>query len=192
MGWLMVNTLNQAVDVEDINFNKIGKINVGEAYGSFGQHTSPQYLKIRFRNSSGSIQTGYLFADWGGAAGDVDTPWTNFHVGTVTLKDYSTLNNVTHKIYNVRRTTNIYKPDGTTIIDTISAGGQVAMMSSYAGESGTSNPDWMLIHYYKKTSSSAWQSILGSVSEFNLYHGFVPIGLNHGSTKNTLSVYGNW
>lgn len=191
MGWLQVNTLNQAVDVEDYNFNKIGKINVGEAYGSFGPHTSPQYLKIRFRNSSGNIAEGILFADWGGASGDVDTPWTDLHVGTVTLKDYSTLNNVTHKIYNVRRTTNFYKPNG-SLIDSVSAGGQVAVMSSRAGESGTSNPDWMLIHYVKKTASSQWQSILGMVSEFNGYHGFIPIGLNHGSTKNTLSVYGNW
>lgn len=188
MGSLHINLDVPLEVMNSTGSTQIGTLNVGEAFAYQVDYATYRWI-IVFRNSSGQKATGYL--DTAGVTGI--SSWYNHPISKVTLKDYETGTNKEHYVYNVRRTSTIYKPDGMALTTKISAGGAVAVPAGEAGESGSSHPDWMLVRYIKTDSSASWTPVYNLAPPYNnLYYGFVPIGLEYGSGENMLSVYGSW
>lgn len=181
---ISVNMSGVVHNVVDVNFKENGgKIGIKEVYINTGRHPSNpyQYGKINYRNSSGSVVEGYLFDDYAGINGDF--LWSS----TGTFLDFAENANRTFGIWNVRRSTNVYGPDGVTVHAVIQAGGLVAAPTNI--QTGTSHPDWLLIKYFKQPNGN-WTSMKAQIGTTDV--GFAPIGMNYGSSKSTLSVYGEW
>ncbi|MGO4695589.1 hypothetical protein AB4Z50_15055 [Paenibacillus sp. 2TAB26] len=189
MGTINVNRSGFNVKVEDSDHStQIGTIYDNEVWCYDKADTSPGYAVIKFRNSAGQVVKGYMFMT---GFSNLQSPYGDHSSSTTSLYDYSSSKNMTHDVFNVRHATTIYKPNASSSGITIPAGGQVAMRDSEAGDSGSSNPDWLLIRYYRTTATGTWNSIYAGTSNTD-YHGFVPVGLAKGSTKSTISVYGSW
>lgn len=181
---ICVNMSGVTHNVEDVNFNPTGgKILPLEVYATTGVHpTSIQWQQIKYRNSAGNIASGYLFSDYGGINGDfLPISYNDFY-------DAATGSYINMGIWNVRRSTNIYGPDGQTVHAVISAGGQVAGPREV--QTGNSHADWLLVKYFKQPNGS-WTSMYSKTNGATS-NGFAPIGLEYGSTKSTLSIYGGW
>ncbi|ULO04780.1 hypothetical protein H1230_16615 [Paenibacillus sp. 19GGS1-52] len=184
MGTLAINKTGTSHNVEDYNFNLTGgKILANEVFAITGTHPGNpyQYQAIRYRNSSGALATGYLFIDGFPALISNFSP-----VSTSSFYDYSTGGYSTFGIWNVRRSTNVYGPDGVSIHAVVNSGGQVA--GPLDAQTGQSHPDWLLVKYFKQSGGSwipMYQQTGGATP-----NGFAPIGLEYGSTMSTLSIYG--
>lgn len=184
MGTLAINKTGTSHSVVDINFNATGgKIVANEVYAVSGTHPSNpfQYQSILYRNSSGGKSSGYLFVDGFPALLSDFNP-----VSTNSFYDYSTGGYSTFGIWNVRRATNVYGPDGVSVHAVVNAGGQVA--GTVSVQTGQSHPDWMLIKYFKQSGGS-WVPMYTQTGGATP-NGFAPIGLEYGSTLSTLSIYG--
>lgn len=186
MGYIAINNSGASQTVWNYEMNQsLGKLLPREVYAIGGAHpTQYDVVRVKFRNASGNAATGYVYM---GVQG-IDLPFTAYPASTNSFYDYTSHSYDEYAVWNVRRATKIYGPDGVTVHATINAGGQVAAPINNGGQSGSSNIDWLLVKYFKQPGGS-WTSMYEKTNNA-AKHGFAPIGLEYGSMTNTLSVYG--
>jgi hypothetical protein len=186
--WALVNKYSSSLNVysEIYSGTQIGTIYVNELYIAVPEsplngypYPQPFYgvaTKIYFRNSSGQETYGYLHHPEGGQYPwkAQQGPYTMYPAGTVNL--YGT----TYYYYNVRRTEEIRKPDG-TYSKSVQSGNKVATLSN---QCGSTYIDYMYCNYIYNGSNWVPANDSGN-------YGYVNLGLEDGSEPNTISIYGN-
>lgn len=138
-----------------------------------------QVEHIKFRNSSGNIQEGFIFNKGDGVA----TPITNFSFGTVTPRaGYSC------KSLKTRASVDYYNSNGTRI-GTIPSGARILTMGDTTP--GSTKPHTMKAYFYETgVGTNVWNPLIAG--QYGVA-GYVDTGLaSAGSDAARISVYGNW
>lgn len=154
---------------------RIGSIFDRESFG-FDAEDGGDWVddKIIFRNSSGNLEWGYI---QGG----------NYPFSNCTDYPYQTgisIKGGTYYTFFMRNMETVYRADG-TYWGKVAAGCRVATDNPYSGDS---NPQWKSIKYVE-SSSGGWVA----VNDYAGDHGYVNTGMDtHGSSWNTISMYGSW
>lgn len=168
--------VNVSVYSDDTLTNYIGYLAPNEIYGIIGFSEGPSTAVI-FRNN-GVKTNGYISAGTSNI-----TPISDIPYGSITAWDYLANAYAQHDTYYMNRSATIYDAGG-SVWGSVAAGQQVAAKGSYGGQNGSNNPDWLQINYVRSTSGS-WVAI-------NNAFGFVPIGLEYGSSPSTANLKGGY
>jgi len=100
------------------------------------------------------------------------------------------INGAWHITFKFRRTENVYTATG-RYWGRVAAGMRVACLDTtefYRSGSGQKNPHWKVINYVERSTDRAWIKVTGD----GVNYGIVDIGLDHGSSPSSISMYGTW
>jgi hypothetical protein len=181
--YIAVNKTGSSVTVRNsIGGTSIGTILNREVFGIVGM-SEGSTAAIRFRNGSGQVVNGYIDSADVNYNGALYTPISDYPHSTNDFYDNGTQVYFKGVIFQVRNNLTVYNSSG-GVWGSVAAGQQVAAKQSYEAQNGQNNPDWLQINYVR-SSSGTWTQI-------NNAFGFVPMGLNIGSTYSNVPVYGSW
>ncbi|WDF02760.1 hypothetical protein [Shouchella hunanensis] len=154
---------------------RIGTIFPNELFSYSGY--DGRYSHFFFRNASGQWVSG--------ANENVPRNFLSNAYSAGFRRSTVTLGGTLYNVFDVRRTANVYRVDGSRW-GSVAAGQKIATTGS--PPSGNSLTWTTRVNYVRSTSGS-WVRVSSGT---NTHYGFVDTGIRSGSMPSSIGIYGNW
>ena len=178
MGAYCINKsgVSKKVYLENTLKTQIGTIYANECFAWTGAWAGDtDYCTITFRNSSGTLQSGWLLND----TNNLFAKFLDYSFGNVTN------NGVTYKSFKTRKALNFYNSAGQYKGVCVSG----ARVLTNDTEPGVTNNSYMRAMYVETGVNTNNWILISSIQDT---YGFIETGLGTNSNSTGIGVYGNW